>query len=372
MNSSIYKDAFEKNPTGIAIQRLENSDDAGSLRQIMVNKAACITVQFDLEKENNRLWKDAYPELASSEICTIVAGVALTGQTAEFEIEYGDSRFPQACWKGLAWLISEKTVALRFTGDANTNPAKFSFDQKVALKEKKAIQNKNDLDTANEELLAFTYSVSHDLRAPLRRLDGFSQELLNSYSDKLDDTGRHYLNRIRKSAQNMGQLIDDLLKLSRISRQSTQRETVDLSDLSREIMQELQEAEPDRNVEFTTNGNLNAHADAGLARVVLFNLITNAWKFSVGQKTAQIEFGSTRIDGELVYYMKDNGTGFDMKYADKLFRAFQRLHSLKDFEGTGIGLATVKRIINIHGGKVWAESKSGKGSTFYFTFKSNI
>jgi len=371
MDLQLFKNSFEKAPMAFYILRLENPEDPGSLRQLHVNDAANAVTRINLKKNNGKLWKEAYPELAGSELATLFARVAVTGEPADYAVEYGDSQFPDTCWTGSAWCIDEHTVAISFTDGTNKMEVKRTKNREYAAIEKRATKNKHDLETVSEELMAFTYSVSHDLRAPLRRLDGFSQELLNEYSDRLDETGRHYLQRIRNSAQNMGNLIDDLLKLSRISRKQITREMVDLGMISLEIINELKELEPDRNVTFKNIEPLQAHADKGLARVLLLNLLSNAWKFSSCRQTADIEFGSTQLNGDRVFYVKDNGTGFDMKYADKLFRAFQRLHSEKEYEGSGIGLATVSRIINLHNGKVWAESKPGTGSTFYFSFNLN-
>ena len=371
MDLHLYKNAFEKAPMAFYILRLENPEDTGSLRQLYVNDAASATTRNNLKKNDGKLWKEAYPELAGSELAALFARVAVTGEPSEYEVEYGDSQFPGSCRTGTAWCIDKHTVAISSIEGTNKMEAKRTKNRDYAAIEKQATKNKNDFETVSEELMAFTYSVSHDLRAPLRRLDGFSQELLNEYSDRLDETGRHYLQRIRNSAQNMGKLIDDLLKLSRISRKQITRETVDLGKISLEIIDELKELEPGRNVTFKNSGALQTHADKGLARIVLWNLLSNAWKFSSLRHPAQIEFGSTQMNEGRVFYVKDNGAGFDMKYSDKLFRAFQRLHSEKEYEGSGIGLATVSRIINLHNGKVWAESKPGTGSTFYFSFNLN-
>ncbi len=223
------------------------------------------------------------------------------------------------------------------------------------------------LEIANKELEAFAYSVSHDLRAPLRGINGFSQALLEDYADRLDTTGQDYLRRVRAASQRMGQLIDDLLKLSRLTRGEMHRETVNLSALAQEIATELQEAQPERQVDFFITPGLVANGDKRLLRIVLENLLSNAWKFTRKRTQTKIEFGCTNIDGKLAYFIRDNGAGFDMAYADKLFGAFQRLHSPTEFEGTGIGLATVQRIIHRHGGQVWAEAELGGGATFYFS-----
>jgi PAS domain S-box-containing protein len=225
-----------------------------------------------------------------------------------------------------------------------------------------------ELEAANKELEAFSYSVSHDLRAPLRGIDGFSQALLDRYSNQLDDKGKHYLQRIRAGTQRMGELIDDLLQLSRVTRSEMQPTQVDLSALAREIMAEIQQTESDRLVEIIIIPGLVAQGDQRLLRIALENLLNNAWKFTSSRIPSRIEFNVILgEDAKPVYFVRDNGVGFNMAYANKLFGAFQRLHSPSEFPGTGIGLATVKRIITRHGGRVWAESEVEQGATFYFT-----
>jgi signal transduction histidine kinase len=233
-------------------------------------------------------------------------------------------------------------------------------------------QTRDELQIANKELEAFSYSVSHDLRAPLRAIDGFSRIVLEDNTGQLDTEGRNNLGRVRAASQRMGRLIDDLLLLSRLSRSEMRRTRVDLSALARTLAEDLQKQQPDRRVEFVIEPGLTANADAGLIRVVLENLLGNAWKFTGKRDQAKIEFGRTTHEGAPAFFVRDNGVGFDMTYADKLFGAFQRLHSTADFPGTGIGLATVQRIIHRHGGRVWAESKSGQGATFYFTLSTEL
>jgi PAS domain S-box-containing protein len=223
------------------------------------------------------------------------------------------------------------------------------------------------LEASNKELEAFSYSVSHDLRAPLRTLDGFSQALLEDYAALLDDTGQNLLRRIRSASQRMGQLIDDLLQLSRLSRAEMRFTQVDLSALAREIAAELKEQNPGREVEFTVKDGLTARGDLRLLRVALGNLIGNAWKFTSKQPQSCIEVGVIEHNQVQAYFVRDNGAGFDMTYANKLFGAFQRLHSVSEFDGTGIGLATVHRIVQRHGGQIWAEAAVNQGATFYFT-----
>ena len=223
------------------------------------------------------------------------------------------------------------------------------------------------LEAANRELEAFSYSVSHDLRAPLRTMDGFSQALLEDYADRLDAPARDFLDRIRAASQRMARLIDDLLGLSRVTRTEIQLADVNLSALAAQVAGDLQKAEPARQVTWTIAPGLVARADPGLARVVLQNLLGNAWKFTAQRSQAHVEFGATSRNGHPAYFVRDDGAGFNMTYANKLFGAFQRLHGNTEFPGTGIGLATVQRIIHRHGGEVWAEGAVGQGATFYFT-----
>jgi PAS domain S-box-containing protein len=223
------------------------------------------------------------------------------------------------------------------------------------------------LVAANQELETFSYSVSHDLRAPLRAIDGFSQALEEDCVERLDETGRRHLERIRSAARHMGQLIDALLRLSRVARMELRSSAMDLSRLARMVAGDLEERDPGRKVEFAIAEGVRAVGDANLLRVVLENLLGNAWKFTGKREVARIEFGVETGGGEPVYRVRDNGAGFDMKYADKLFSPFQRLHSASEFPGTGIGLATVQRAVRRHGGRVWAESAAGQGTAIYFT-----
>jgi light-regulated signal transduction histidine kinase (bacteriophytochrome) len=233
--------------------------------------------------------------------------------------------------------------------------------------ERRVMERTAELAATNRELEAFSYSVSHDLRAPLRSISGFSQALLEDYSDHLDEEAQDMLKRVNTAGQRMAQLIDDLLNLSRVTRTEMRRESVDLSALAQTIASDLQQGQPDRQVELVIQDGVVGTGDARLLRVVLENLLGNAWKFTGKQEQAHIEFGVKPEAGESVYFLRDDGVGFDMAYADKLFGTFQRLHSLREFEGTGVGLATVQRIIQRHGGRIWAEAAVGQGATFYFT-----
>jgi PAS domain S-box-containing protein len=224
-----------------------------------------------------------------------------------------------------------------------------------------------ELEVANKELEAFAYSVSHDLRAPLRSMEGFSQALLEDCNDLLNDECKDYLKRIQNSAELMAQLIDDMLRLSRITRTDMILDYVDLTEMAQVIAAKLKNNEPKRKVNFVINPGLTAYGDEKLLSIVLENLFENAIKFTGKMREANIDFGVTEREGQKVYFVHDNGVGFDMAYANKLFKPFQRLHSLGEFPGTGIGLASVQRIIQRHGGQVWAEGKVGEGAIFYFT-----
>lgn len=226
-----------------------------------------------------------------------------------------------------------------------------------------------ELEAANKELESFAYTVSHDLRAPLRIIDGFSQAIEEDYGGSLDEAGRDYLSRIRSGVNNMAGLIEDILGLSRVTRAEMERVDVNLSRLAEEVATELQEGDPDRQPNVTIEPELIARCDKRLMRILLQNLFENSWKFTTNVDVPQISFGKGQVNGEEVFFVKDNGVGFSMEYAEKLFKPFQRLHRADEFEGSGIGLATVMRIITRHGGRIWAEAELGRGATFYFTLK---
>jgi light-regulated signal transduction histidine kinase (bacteriophytochrome) len=229
-----------------------------------------------------------------------------------------------------------------------------------------------ELAAANRELEAFSYSVAHDLRNPLLILKGFTNILIENYAGRLEAEGRDYLARIVGSAERMNAIIDDILALSRISRQETTLADLDLSDMARQTMQELRKGQPERAVDVSIQTGLTVRADARLISVALGNLPGNAWKYTGKAERPRIEFGALRQGEQTVYFVKDNGAGFDMARAERLFRPFQRLHSDKEFAGTGVGLAIVERAISRHGGRVWAQSEPGKGSTFFFTLEKAI
>lgn len=232
--------------------------------------------------------------------------------------------------------------------------------------ERRVTERTAELAAANKELESFSYSVSHDLRAPLRSIDGFSQMLEDDYAAKLDVKARTYIQKVRAATQRMGQLIDDLLNLARVSRFEMQRESVNLSEISHSIASEFSRASSDRRVEWVIAPHLRASGDPRLLRIVLDNLLGNAWKYTSRHEHARIEFGQINLGGAAAYFVKDDGAGFDVRYTNQLFRPFQRLHGVEEFSGTGVGLATVHRIVERHGGRIWAEAAVEKGATFYF------
>jgi signal transduction histidine kinase len=244
--------------------------------------------------------------------------------------------------------------------DGALQQARDELEQRVQLRTA-------ELATINKELESFSYSISHDLRAPLRSIDGFSQTLLEDYSDKLDATGQAHLQRVRLAAQRMATLIDNMLNLSRVTRKAIHREKLDLSAMANSIATELQDVEPGRRVEVVIENGLIATGDAPLLRAAMENLFNNAWKYTSAHPQARIEFGKSQQNGKHSFFVRDDGAGFDPRFADRLFGAFQRLHTDREFPGTGIGLATVQRIIHRHGGEIWAEGAVEKGATFYFT-----
>ncbi len=224
-----------------------------------------------------------------------------------------------------------------------------------------------DLEHKNRELESFSYAVSHDLRAPLRRIENFSRAIQESQAERLDETGVRFLDRVREASRQMAQLIDEVLYLTRVTRAETREQEVDLSGLAALLLDRMAEAEPGRQVETRIRPGVTVTADGQLLRIALENLLENAWKFTARTAAPRIEFGVTNLAGEPTYFVRDNGAGFDMAYADRLFGPFQRLHLTSEFPGTGIGLATVQRVIHRHGGRVWAEGMPGQGATFHFT-----
>lgn len=280
---------------------------------------------------------------------------------AEFPVELSFADWDRAGERFLTLIIRDITG--RKAAEAALNELNQELERRV---EKRTA----DLAAANTELESFSYSVSHDLRAPLRAIDGFSRILLDTQEARLDERGKSLLGKVRNASQRMGRLIDDLLELSRVGRTPMQTDEIDLTAVAREVVGELRTTSASRDVEVRIEDDLRATGDPTLLRCVLENLLSNAWKFTSKHERAVIEFGSMRERDETVYYVRDDGAGFEPAYKDKLFRPFQRLHTEAEFEGTGIGLATVQRIVRRHGGRAWAHGSPERGATFCFTLSS--
>jgi signal transduction histidine kinase len=282
-------------------------------------------------------------------------------------------------------VLLEEEVAERQAAQENLQEQAIQLEEEIAERrmvqleiralneqlEQRVAERTAQLEAANTELEAFSYSVSHDLRTPLRGIDGFSQALLEDYAEVLDEQGKDYLRRVRDASQRMALLIDDMLKLSRVTRSDMTVEAVDLSALARSVAEELQRTQPERQVVFVIPGGLTTRGDQRLLRAALENLLGNAWKFTGQKQQPVIEFGCGEGASRKTYFVRDNGAGFDMAYGDKLFVPFQRLHGHREFIGTGIGLSIVQRIMIRHGGRIWAEGAPGKGATFYFTLSAD-
>lgn len=360
-----YRLLFENNPFPMWVFEME------SLKFLAVNDAAINHYGFSEEEYLSMTIKDIRPEedvpLVLKQISENQQGLTNAGiwrhQKKDGSLIYVEINSHQINFDGKkARLVLANDVTERRKVEQEIQQLNETLEQKV-------IERTSELKAVNQELASFSYSVSHDLRAPLRSLDGFSLALLEDYEDMLDSTGKNYLQRIRIGSQHMARLIDDLLNLSRVTRAEISKKKVNLSEIVKEVAENLRERQPRENVTFEINENIFALGDERLVRIALENLIGNAYKFTSKCEAAKIVFGKKKSGKEIIYFVSDNGAGFDMKYSDKLFGAFQRFHSTQEFEGTGIGLATVLRVINKHGGRIYAESEVGKGTTFYFTLK---
>lgn len=360
-----YADIFTHNPIPMWIFDLE------SLRILAVNAAALAHYGYGEREFLGMTIKDIRSEedAASLEHYMTTARHALNsaglwrhrkkdGSLIDVEITSHTLH-----WRGhQARLVSANDVTERLKAEARILELNATLESQVR-------ERTQQLESVNRELEAFSYSVSHDLRAPLRVIDGFSQALMEDYAERLEGSGSKYLSRIRATTQRMGVLIDDLLTLARVSRRNVRRGDVDVSALAAEVVKELSEKDPSREVVTGIQSGMRAHADGGLVKIVLDNLIGNAWKFTSKTAAARIEVSAERRDGVTAFCVRDNGAGFDMQYTHKLFGAFQRLHAESEFTGTGIGLATVARVAALHGGRAWAEGETGKGAVFRFTLE---
>lgn len=343
-----------------------DSPDGSDIHQLVVqaNQSFCMT---QAELEAHPAWcnrKGRQPPMRGWLAAPLVdrqgGAVGLVELSDKYEGEFNAS--DEAILVQLAQMASAAMQNVRLISEVQQHAAE--LEQRVE-------ERTTELAATNRELEAFSYSVSHDLRAPLRSIDGFSQALLEDYRDTLEPTAERYLERIRSSTQRMGMLIDDLLNLSRLSRSEMHFKQVDLAKIALAILNELHLREPERSTTFLVADNLRVEGDEHLLTILLENLLENAWKFTSKREHAQIEVGMEVEDNRAVYFVRDNGAGFDQQYANKLFGAFQRLHTAAEFEGTGIGLATVQRIIHRHGGRVWAQGKVDHGATFYFTLPNS-
>lgn len=327
-----------------------------------VNKCLCQELGYSREELLSRTFRDITDDIDLEEI----VGVAQRMMRGEIDHHRMEKRYVHKdgskFWAHLT-LSTEKNAEgehLYFTAIIKNIDAR--KEAEIALK-----KHAERLSEANRELELFNYSISHDLRTPLRGIDGFSKVLLEDYGERLDDAGRRHMQRVRAGAQRIGDLIDALLALSRLTRSDIRHEDVDLSEFARSIAEELKDRQPERYFIILVEDGVRASGDPRLLWVALENLLENAWKFTRDQEQARIEFGVREVNGKDAYFVQDNGIGFDMRYADRLFGAFQRLHPEDRFEGLGMGLVTVQRVIHRHGGKVWTEAEVGKGAAFYFT-----
>jgi light-regulated signal transduction histidine kinase (bacteriophytochrome) len=322
---------MEKDPKKPRV--LIGDDEGEGAESVSEETAACPDLQSELSEQRR----------AHDELCQLAAALEL--QLAQGKLQLAGAR---------AELTRE-------------SQARAEDRLELSVLRDKLASQKNDFDMVNHELEELSFSISHDLRAPLRHLLGFSGALLEDYADKLDDSGQDFLGCIARAAKKLELQIEALLGLSRVARQNMSLASVDLSLLARESAAALQGADPERSAVITVADGFLVRADSAMLRIAVDNLLGNAWKYTEGREPAAIEFGRQLEGGSAVYYVRDNGAGFDMRYADRLFGAFQRMHKESEFEGMGVGLATVQRIIRRHGGRVWFDAAVDGGATFYFT-----
>jgi PAS domain S-box-containing protein len=343
----------------------------GRFRFVLVNPAFLEVTGLTEDQVVGKLFQEVIPEPAHALVLGNYEEAVRTGKAVSWE-EVSD--YPTGRKYGeasVAPIYDADGTCTRLIGVVHDITKRKQAEEEIrrlnAELETRVLSRTAQLEASNKELEAFAYSVSHDLRAPLRAIDGFSQMVIEDAAERLDATDVEHLQRARAAARRMAALIDDLLGLSRISRKNMLRQEVDLSAVAEAVTEELREAQPDREVETVVAPGMKVEADAVLLRVILFNLLDNAWKFTSKHDKARIEVGATDEGGERAFLVRDDGAGFDMGYAEHLFGAFQRMHAVGEFEGDGIGLATAQRLVTRHGGRVWAEAEVEKGATFYFT-----
>ena len=358
-----YRDLFENNPFPMWVY------DAETLRFVAVNDAACRQYGYSADEFLSMNITKIRPE---EDISALMENIAESSGELQ---KSGDWRHRRKDGSEIYVEITShemdfmgRNARLVLANDVtDRHKAEEEIHQLNETLERRVAERTVELESVNKELESFAYSVSHDLRAPLRAMDGFSLALVEDYGDKLDDTGKNFLTRVRTATQQMSRLIDDLLSLSRVTRAEIKRSNVDLTAIANEILTRFNEQQPRENFVPNIQDDMAVYGDERLLRIAFENLLGNAWKFTSKTENPRISFKQITENGSSIFCISDNGAGFDMKYVDKLFGAFQRLHSTNEFDGTGIGLATVQRIISRHGGRIWAESEVDKGAAFYFT-----